>query len=48
MKAFNSLTAAGQVRRLRRLADTALTKFNIKYNKLSSIQHGENTTLRFN
>ena len=46
MQAFTDLTATGQVRRLRRLAKAALTKFGIDYKKFSLIQHGENATFR--
>lgn len=43
---FHELGHLGQVRRLRALAATALTQYDIPYSRLSVLQHGDNTTFR--
>jgi Ser/Thr protein kinase RdoA (MazF antagonist) len=46
MIAFDTLTQAGQVRRLRRLALQALAAYDISVARLSPLAHGDNTTFR--
>lgn len=46
MKAFETLTYLGQVRRLRRLAQSALDQYGLGDAQLTFITHGENTTFR--
>lgn len=46
MRAFDSLTHAGQVRRLRRLALQALAEYEISVARLSPLAHADNTTFR--
>lgn len=46
MKAFETLTLAGQLRRLRRLAVKALTAYEIHEPHLTTLQHEGNTTFR--
>jgi Ser/Thr protein kinase RdoA (MazF antagonist) len=46
VKAFGELTYRGQVRRLRRLAQSALAEFGLSDARLTFIAQGENTTFR--
>lgn len=46
MKTLAELTYRGQVRRLRRLAQSALAEFGLSNARLTFIAHGENTTFR--
>jgi Ser/Thr protein kinase RdoA (MazF antagonist) len=46
MRHFEELSAAGQVRRLRRLAQSALEDYGLKNARLTPLQHWENTTFR--
>jgi len=46
VKPFKGLTYLGQVRRLRRLAESALGKYRLDDPRLRFINHGENTTFR--
>ncbi len=46
MKAFEALSSRGQVRRLRRLAQSALDDYGLAGAQLKFIAHGENTTFR--
>jgi Ser/Thr protein kinase RdoA (MazF antagonist) len=46
MKPFDTLTHAGQVRRLRRLALLALTAYAVEQPRLTPLTHADNTTFR--
>jgi Ser/Thr protein kinase RdoA (MazF antagonist) len=46
VRAFAELTYLGQVRRLRRLAESAIRDFGLEGARLSLVNHGENTTYR--
>lgn len=46
MKPLEELTYLGQVRRLRRLAESALDAYGLEGAKLTLLHHGENTTFR--
>lgn len=46
MKPFVELTQAGQVRRLRRVAEQALAAYDLPSYRLSPLEHMENTTFR--
>jgi Ser/Thr protein kinase RdoA (MazF antagonist) len=46
MKSFDTLTYAGQVRRLRRLALQALSAYDIDRPRLTPLTHADNTTFR--
>jgi Ser/Thr protein kinase RdoA (MazF antagonist) len=46
MKSFDTLTYAGQVRRLRRLALQALTAYDVDQPRLTPLTHADNTTFR--
>jgi len=46
MKPFETLTKAGQLLRLRRLAGNALTVYDIEKPRLTALQHEGNTTFR--
>jgi hypothetical protein len=46
MKSFETLTYAGQLRRLRRLAADALAPYDIHEPRLTALAHGDNTTFR--
>jgi Ser/Thr protein kinase RdoA (MazF antagonist) len=46
MQSFDTLTYAGQVRRLRRLALQALTVYDIGQPRLTPLTHADNTTFR--
>ena len=46
MRAFEQLTARGQLRRVRKLAEQALESFDLADPVLTFVQHGENTTYR--
>jgi Ser/Thr protein kinase RdoA (MazF antagonist) len=45
-KSFETLTHAGQLRRLRRLALAALAAYDIPEPRLTALMHGDNTTFR--
>jgi len=46
MQSFETLTYAGQLRRLRRLAAKALVAYDIHEPRLTALLHGDNTTFR--
>src|SRR3954451_2148203 len=46
MHLFQTLTNAGQLRRLRRLAIAALAAYDIAEPRLTALMHGDNTTFR--
>lgn len=46
MQTFETLTYAGQLGRLRRLAAAALTAYDIREPRLTALAHGDNTTFR--
>lgn len=46
MRSFDQLTARGQQRRLRRLAQAALGRYDLDGAALTFVNHGENTTFR--
>lgn len=46
MKPFETLTNAGQLRRLRRLAAKALTAYDLDMPHLTALQHEGNSTFR--
>jgi Ser/Thr protein kinase RdoA (MazF antagonist) len=46
MEAFETLTKAGQLRRLRRLAADALAQYGLHEPRIAALMHGDNTTFR--
>jgi Ser/Thr protein kinase RdoA (MazF antagonist) len=48
LQAFENLTRAGQIRRMRRLAETALAAYELEDVTLQPLQHFFNTTFRVN
>jgi Ser/Thr protein kinase RdoA (MazF antagonist) len=46
MQSFETLTNAGQLRRLRRLAVVALEAYDLHEPRLTALMHGDNTTFR--
>ncbi|MDF5733786.1 MAG: hypothetical protein PUP92_38895 [Rhizonema sp. PD38] len=46
MKPFAELSYSGQVKRLKRLAQSALLKYNLGESRLVCLSHGENTTFK--
>jgi Ser/Thr protein kinase RdoA (MazF antagonist) len=46
MKPFETLTNAGQLHRLRRLAENALTAYDVREPRLTPLLHEDNTTFR--
>ncbi|MDQ2996734.1 MAG: phosphotransferase [Chloroflexota bacterium] len=46
MQSFETLTHAGQLRRLRRLATAALAAYDLHEPRLTALMHGDNTTFR--
>jgi Ser/Thr protein kinase RdoA (MazF antagonist) len=46
MKSYEEITYQGQVRRMRNLADVALTHYDIEPERMTNLSHGENTCFR--